>query len=605
MTKKLTKAEFIERAKQVHGDRYDYSESHYTASYKPLAITCNDHGPFLQTPSNHFSGKGCPACGGRAKLDTALFIERSKKVHGGRYDYSKSRYFSNNIPVEIICPEHGSFMQRPAGHMKGGGCPKCAGVKLLTQDEFIERATAIHGTYDYSLVEYVNSMSLVTIVCPIHGPWRQTPGNHMVGKGCPKCSGNVTLTTEEFVAKARGIHGDYYDYSKTEYVRANKKVVITCPVHGDFEQTPNGHLNGHGCFLCNQKGVPAMTHETFLEKARSIHGDTFSYHEAKYDRSWEHVTIHCLTHGPFQQMPEKHLAGQGCPKCAMSGPSKAQIEVSDFLSHYCKVKDEVLLTDSKLRLDMLVPDMNLAVEYHGLVWHSTKMLTDPRKDFKKHKLAEAQGIRVIHIYEDEWALKQQIVKRLLLSAVGALPKVAARKTKVIEVGHGEAREFYNTNHLQGARQSRVNLGLQHEGVLVACMSFDMLRSSRHNKDARHWELVRYAATHTVVGGASKLLKSFRALGMCDRMTSYSDNRLFSGAMYAALGFEMTHETDPDYRYTTGRAVFGRQHKSKYQRKHLPNHFPGCDMTKTEWQICEENGLHRIYDCGKKRWDLSL
>jgi hypothetical protein len=606
MSKRLTTQAFIERAKLAHGDRYDYSLTVYTSNKEPVQVVCRSHGVFPQIPSNHMKGQGCPTCGGTKKLDTDEFIRRSREVHGDRYDYALVSYTSNNDPVQVICPVHGVFPQRPASHMAGSGCPTCSGTQRLTQSEFLDRAAAVHGNaYDYSQVQYRNNSSHVTIICPVHGEWSQTPGNHLAGKGCPKCSGNSLLTTDEFITKAREVHGDLYDYTETVYERSNKLVTITCPTHGDFKQKPNNHLTGHGCFNCNQLGAPAMTQAEFLSKAQDTHGDLYCYRDSGYTRSRVPTTVHCKKHGPFQQMPEKHLAGHGCPSCAMSGPSKAQTEVSDFLAGYHNVQNEVCLDGSRLRLDILLPERALAVEYHGLIWHSSKMLDDPRKDFKKHKLAESQGIRVIHIYQDEWELRQNIVKRLLLSAVGHLPRIAARKTGLVTVGHGQAREFYTSHHLQGARQTRINLGLQHEGSLVACMSFDMLRSSRHNKDPRHWELVRYASSHSVVGGAGKLLKNFLSLGLCDRVTSYSDNRLFSGAMYSALGFSLTHETAPDYHYTTGRVAFGRQHKSQYQKKYLAEQFPSCDLSKTEWEICEENGLHRIYDCGKKRWDLTL
>lgn len=606
MAKKLTKEEFVTKARAVHGDRYDYSESVLINTSTNINIRCKVHGEFHQTPSNHLKGKGCAACAGRARLNTDEFIKRSRLKHGDKYDYSKVAYLTNMDRVTIICPEHGPFEQIAATHMGGGGCGACAGVKKLTPEQFIAKARGVHGDrYDYSEAVYTTQLGKVKIICREHGAFWQTGGGHLAGKGCAKCAGTAPLDTETFIQRARAVHGDTYSYERTVYIKSNKHVVITCPVHGDFNQKPNNHLNGHGCFDCNQVGVAPMTHETFIEKATTIHGGRFDYSRVQYDRSRTYIEIGCPTHGVFTQWPEKHLAGQGCPSCAHSGPSKGQTEVSDFLSQHTEVVSEHPINGSNFRLDALLPEFGLGVEYHGLVWHSTRFISDPRKDYKKHKVAESHGIRVIHIYEDEWLKRRHVVERLLLSAIGKLPRVYARQTSLIRVSNDAAYKFYKANHLQGGRQSQVNLALVKDGHMVACMSFDMLRSSRYNIDRRHWELTRYASTVTVVGGASKLLKRFRSMGVADRLTSYSDSRAFSGRMYEALGFTLTHETAADYSYTTGRPEFGRRHKSAYQKKALAGMFPGCDLMKTEKQICEENGLYQIYDCGKKRWDMVL
>ena len=124
-------------------------------------------------------------------------------------------------------------------------------MKKSNTEEFIKKAKKVHGDkYDYSKVNYIGSKIEVTIICPEHGEFKQRPNDHLNGIGCPKCSGHVKLTTEEFIKRAREIHGDKYDYSKTNYVNMRTKVTIICPKHGEFEQTPQGHLNGDGCPKC-------------------------------------------------------------------------------------------------------------------------------------------------------------------------------------------------------------------------------------------------------------------------------------------------------------------------------------------------------------------
>lgn len=607
MTKKLTVEDFVNRAKVIHGDRYSYLLVQYVNNRTPVKIICPEHGEFSQSPDNHLSGKGCSACAGTKRLDTAEFIRRAIQTHGDRYDYSESIYTTNARHVTIVCKIHGAFKQAPSMHMAGQGCPACGGTKQLTSDQFVEKARAVHrDAYDYSKVDYLNNKTKVEITCPEHGVFRQAPANHLSGKGCPKCAGNVPLAPAEFIEKARIVHGDKYDYSCVEYSRSNRKVTILCPEHGAFSQTPNNHLEGNGCGLCVPFPQPKLTHDIFLSRSTTAHGGKYDYSKSEYAYAREKVILTCPDHGDFEQSPSKHMSGQGCPVCANLGPSKGQTEMFEFIKRYAPADMEVRLGNTQMRMDIFVPERMLAIEYHGLIWHSTWVKDkDPKHDAHKHRIAEALGIRVVHIYEDEWRTKRGVVERLLLSAVGSLPRLHARKTALVGVSMNDANNFYDANHLQGGRQSQINLGLEHNGQLVACMSFDILRSDRNNVDQRHWELVRYASTATIVGGASRLLKAFKLLKKADTLTSYSDTRTFSGGMYRALGFHLAHETAPDYAYVDGTIAFGRKHKSRFQKKYLTKLFPGCDLSKTEWEICEENGLYRLYDCGKKRWDLQI
>ena len=195
----------------------------------------------------------------RNRSTTKEFIEKARKIHGDKYDYSKVNYTKNNVKVCIICPEHGEFWQRPDKHLAGHGCPNCCktGIKSNT-DDFIKKSREIHGDkYDYSKVEYINNRTKVCIICPEHGEFWQTPNSHLNGNGCFECSyiergKDKRLTTEEFIEKAKKIHGDKYDYSKTVYSTWFEKVCMICPKHGEVWQTPASHLHGFGCPKCHQ-----------------------------------------------------------------------------------------------------------------------------------------------------------------------------------------------------------------------------------------------------------------------------------------------------------------------------------------------------------------
>jgi predicted RNA-binding Zn-ribbon protein involved in translation (DUF1610 family) len=267
MGKQVTTRDFIKRARELHGDKYDYSKTVYVSATTPITIICPEHGEFQQRPVNHTMGRGCRDCAGNKPLTVAKFIERAQTKHGSRYDYSQVAFEGVENKITIICPEHGPFEQRVMTHLKGFNCPKCGRVSVAgklghSMDRFLSDARNAHGDkYDYSGVEYKNALSKVKINCPIHGAFLQTPASHVRGVACSKCSDLIAadkrrLSTEEFVARARDVHGDKYDYSKSEYVTSHGKVEIICPEHGSFWQSPATHTMGNkaGCPGCAVSG---------------------------------------------------------------------------------------------------------------------------------------------------------------------------------------------------------------------------------------------------------------------------------------------------------------------------------------------------------------
>jgi hypothetical protein len=268
VSRKLTTADFIARAREVHGDKYDYSKSLYIRATEKITITCPVHGEFKQRPHNHLNGMGCRACGGNEPLTLETFLQRARDKHGDRYDYSLVYFNNSSEKIDIICPEHGVFSQYVLTHLKGFNCQKCGWESATkarsdTADGFIERAGLVHGDrYDYSHVTYVNQLTKVEIICPEHSSFWQLPSSHIRGIGCSKCSDIVSgqkhrLTTSEFIEKAKALHGDKYDYSKVSYTVATDKVEIICPEHGPFFQSAANHTNSShqaGCPGCALSG---------------------------------------------------------------------------------------------------------------------------------------------------------------------------------------------------------------------------------------------------------------------------------------------------------------------------------------------------------------
>ncbi len=384
--KKKTTEQFVNKARQNHGDKYDYSKTNYIGSKDKIIIGCPIHGYFQQTASDHLYC-GCRKCGRliaakKQNLGLDKFIEKSKEFHDNKYDYSKVNYINNKTSIIIGCPIHGYFQQIPSNHIRRG-CKKCSTASLkektkLGLDKFIEKSKESHGNkYDYSKVNYINSHTKIIIICRIHGEFTQEPNSHISGRGCKKCAIEESkikqrMILEEFIVKSREVHSNKYDYSKVNYVNNVTKITIICPKHGEFQQTPSNHIygstNGGGCPECC--GIIKITKEYFIDKSKEIHGSKYDYSKVNYIDMREKIIIICSKHGEFQQSPRSHLAGSGCPVC---NESKGERRVAKYLDELKllykrqyknkKCKDKKLLPfDFIVRVD---DGKGFLIEYNG------------------------------------------------------------------------------------------------------------------------------------------------------------------------------------------------------------------------------------------------
>lgn len=250
------------------------------------------------------------------KLTTEEFIKRAKQIHGNKYDYSKVEYINRDVKICIICHVHGEFWQTPHNHLHGQNCPLCVNNNIKKNiNEFVAAANNIHkNRYDYSKVNYVDNKTKVCIICPKHGEFWQTPKSHLGGNGCPKCYGNAKLTTEEFIEKAKQIHGNKYDYSKTEYVNTRAKLSIKCPRHGIFMQTPHSHLSGDGCPICKashlENEIKLMLDENNIEYEYQKHFDWLGKQSLDFYIPSSRIAIECQ--GSQHYIPYDFFGGEKC-----------------------------------------------------------------------------------------------------------------------------------------------------------------------------------------------------------------------------------------------------------------------------------------------------
>jgi len=497
-----------------------------------------------------------------------------------RYDFSNAVYTGALDPITgIVCPKHGVFKQYSGQLRKtgGSGCQECgAEVRVakrrVPQDEVIARAKKVHNSfYSYDRFVYTTTHRRSIVTCPIHGDFEILPSNHINNKqGCSACANlrkgkyenraeasakvsavKIARHAFTFVAQARAVHGDTYDYSQVVYAGKKAKVTIICKKHGPFEQAPGHHIwRAHGCPECSHhrsKGEAAIFN--FV----SIFCEPISRDRATL--GGKELDIH---------IPERKLAIEYCGEY-WHGASSIEEERKDRKRH-----------------------------------------------LEKYEACRAKGIRLLTIYESEWLNRPKALKHLIRNALGkSRGSVMARKCELVKVDHNTAVEFYDRYHPQGGAGSGEHYALMYSGKMVACMRFTFGANDRGANSERVWTLSRYATRINVRGGATRLMTAFIREHNPSVIKSFSDNRYFDGGMYEALGFKLEEVTEPDYQVYHQK--IGLLPKSAWQRKSIPKRIKeiGSDEVfdpktdhRTEREMTFLLGAQRVFDCGKKRWTFT-
>lgn len=310
--------------------------------------------------------------------------------------------------------------------------------------------------------------------------------------------------------------------------------------------------------------------------------------------------VRCKIHKDIIRKRNTSDLYQGCPICINNGNSRQQSEILTFMSQFNPI-DRYKITTRK-EIDIYIPHFNLGIEYCGLYWHSDATSKSAKtQHFDKYILSSQKGIRLITIFEDEWLNKTEQVKGYLMSIVNINKKIFARHCTVNNIQLDEAKLFLNEHHIQGAaRSSIVAFGIYHESILVGVMTGG--RHIRGSNDALILDRMCFKYGLTIVGGASRMFRKLKDYAIHNKYTaiiSWSDNRWSDGNVYQKIGFTLDAELPPDYSYTKNRTRFSKQSKKKAQL------IKEGGAGNTEAELARSLGYSRIYDCGKKRWKLSL
>ena len=536
-------------------------------------------------------------------------IKLAKETHKIEYDYSLVKDCKKNDNVDIICLKHGIFSTRLNRFLKGSNCPYCSNKVKKTKETFVFEANEVHNDkYTYDNFEYINSHTKSFITCPIHGDFEQSPTNHLNGNGCPKCffekeSKLYCSNTEEFIKKANKIHNNFYLYDKVEYVKNTINVIITCPIHGDFEQSPHNHLQGKGCPICKQSHL-----ENEIKKCLVENNINF-----EWQKRFEWLGKQSLDF----YLPDYNIGieCQGKQHFGIGGWSEhydfdKQIERDTLKYKLCKEKNirilyytntsEITNTSiyndnifysfndilnilgiNKIKNDIISLLNNNNISYidninniqinkvfiYPLSDISTFLNSNDKNYFNNISIdADTKNERIIWIKPFEWYddVKRKILESFILSACGVIKnKIYARDCYIKTISNKDVKTFLNRTSMLGYRSSSLCLGLflkKDKGIfkkdeMLMCYTFG---SAFYGKGKYDIEVIR-ASTELntqVIGGASKLwsyfVKNYETIKINNKNIKwntccyYVDFDHNNGNSLIYLGFNFNHYTEGGY-----------------------------------------------------------
>lgn len=455
--KKYTVNEFIMNAKEVHGDKYDYSKVIYTKSKNKIIIICKEHGEFEITSTNHIHRyRGCQKCNKFICRTYDDFIKKSIEKFGTKFEYNEDSFISMSDKITIICPIHNKFEIIAGYHIKSKtGCSKCglintANARRSNQDEFINRSKKLfNDKYDYSKVIYKLSQENIILTCKEHGDFKVTPNAHLnnnINGGCKLCANKLLSDSKKipydiFLLKANEKHENKFVYIKNSYKSMTSCIQIICPIHGLFVQKAGDHITRiHACSKCyqdNKRGKGTITKEEFIKKCIIKHGNKYDYSDVVFKGVNHKIIIKCPTHGSFLQQATSHLtAGSGCRYCVPFNHSKISLEWLNYMkirdtcniqhSNNIKNNGEHRILNSYYSADGYCKETNTIYEFNGSFWHGDPRiykLTEINKrinktygelyenTLKKRKHCEDNGYKIVECWEYDWkTFKKCIIK---------------------------------------------------------------------------------------------------------------------------------------------------------------------------------------------------
>lgn len=478
----------------------------------------------------------------------------------------------------------------------------------------IERAIARHGNkYDYSNVPVdLKSKMVVDITCDCGNSFKQQWASHVSGRGCQKCAEDARnlakqKTREQHLAIAIEQHGTRYNYDMVPIdVKDTTTIQIECTKCGKyFHQTMHNHKGGHGC-NCNKRAAglaSKLTLTNLKELLDELYGSTITvdYQNLLHFGSFDKLDVTCMAcNNHYYPAVNDMLRGNhNCPRCSKKGLSAQEAELLDFIIKLLPPDIEVISGSFKIippyQLDIYIPSLNIAIEYCGLYWHTEKF--GKHRNYHKSKFDQCKklDIKLLTIFSDEWQYNKQLIKDKISNMLGTsvARRLHARKCSVVDITTTEKKNFLDLYHIQGNCKSSKNFGLMYDGELVSVAAF--------KKNTDDYELIRFASSCNVAGAFTKLMKFSITSMDVSKIITFADLRWSNGDLYANSGWELDKILQPDYRYVIGNKSY---HKANFRRASLQSRLGTLfDPNASEYENCTNNGIYRIWDCGKLKFVL--
>lgn len=449
--KKREKA-FIEKAMKVQHGKYSYDHFVFVNTHTKGLITCPIHGDFLQTPKNHLQGQGCPICGKEyaqqwSKNNYSHFLKRAEEKFGKNFSYPniEKEYENNHSKITIKCNTCGHIFTKRAGdHLNSpnGGCSVCykkSFEKYYTYDELLQynklnlNIKPFEGKKEYR--------DKCIVICPKHGEYEVIINSILKGKGkCKRCTGKKVTDVETFKKLFIEKYGNELDCNFDEYINMSTNVTFICKKCGHkFKRLPYALLRNEYRDVCPECSLRKITEERtksteqFKIDVEKIYGKgVFDMTDTVYTKSSEYVTLKCNKCGRyFTKEANSLLQGNGCPYHYLNA-SKSEDEIADFIKNkgFAIIRNDRSILDNKHELDIYIPDKQFAIEFDGVFWHN-EINKPVNYHLNKTEECNKKGIRLIHIFEDEWLDKPNIWKSMLNNLLGLNEnRIFARKCEI-------------------------------------------------------------------------------------------------------------------------------------------------------------------------------
>ena len=427
-------------------------------------------------------------------------------------------------------------------------------------------------------------------------------GSHvLIDVICDNCGNEKSIQFNTYYKITNGLNDKYYCNNK-ECVNIKRKISINKKYKVDNvfqlkeikEKTKNTNMLLYGCENPQQnKEIKEKTKNTNM----LLYGceNPFQNENIKNKIKQTNMEKYGVEYPQQSEMIRSKYS-------SLNKPSKIENDLLNFIKE--NYNNIIIINSKKIiegyELDIYLPDLKLAFEFNGLYWHSELYKDKNYHKLKSNKCLEKQ-IQLIHIFEDDWEFKQDIVKSMILNKLGkSLYKIYARKTEIKEIINNKlSKDFLNNNHIQGNVNSSVKIGLFYENELVSLMTFGKGRKFMNTKSIdEHYEMLRFCnkLNTNVIGSASKLFKYFIKKYNPKEVTSYADRSYSNGNLYKQLGFELEHITEPNYYYVINRK---RKHRFGFRKDLLVKQ--GFDKNKSEHEIMLERKIYRIFNSGNYKF----